>query len=82
MSKMLTDSETLMRWIKPGVNPEDNPLCYMIKSLKDSVINAAILQTELSDDEQTETVRKMEAKMVSVLQELQDLRDDIGDLAS
>ena len=80
MSKLLTDSQTLMGWIQDFNG--DCKLSAMIDSLKEAVIDNTELQITITDDEAIDKLQSNNRAIVYVLRELQDLRDDIGDLAS
>ena len=79
MSKLLTDSETLMGWIEPGACPNDYNLYYRIKSLKQSIVNIAMLQVYLSG-EQLEQLRYVNQSIVAVLGDLLEIQKDFSDV--
>ena len=79
MSKLMTDSATLMNWLTPGVNPEDNALCNMIKELSQTVIDVAIIQGDL-DDQQADILKRANIRTARVLNELQNLKNEFQDI--
>ncbi len=79
MSKLLTDSETLMYWLKAGVSADDCQLCYMIKNLKQAIVDIAILQPDV-DEQQVETLRSVNETIVTILRDLQSLKSDFQDI--
>lgn len=79
MSKLLTDSQTLMRWIEPGACPNDYDLYYRIKALKQSIVDIAILQIYVSG-EQLEQLRGINRSIVAVLTDLMEIQKDFSDV--
>lgn len=79
MSKLLTDSETLMRWIEPGACPDDYDLYYRIKALKQSIVNIAMLQIYV-EGEQLEQLRYVNQSIVAVLGDLLEIQKDFSDV--
>lgn len=59
MSKLITDSETLMWLLDPGVSENDSNLFYKAKALKDAASACSLRRTELklnAVDEETQAV--------------------------
>ena len=79
MSKLMTDSETLVQWLEPGACPNDYNLHYRIKGLKQSIVNIALLQIYVQG-EQLEQLRYVNQSIVAVLSDLLEIEKDFSDI--
>ena len=84
MSKLITDSETLIALLEPGVIKDDNALFYKVKKLKDTVSACSLRRAELrlngEDEETQETLDRAVDTLVDVYQFFKQLHDDFEDI--
>ena len=80
MSKLLTDSKTLMDWMEDFNG--DSKLQSMIDSLKEAVINNTELQITITDNKAINKLQSDNQSIVYVLRELQNLKNDFGDMTT
>lgn len=81
MSKKMIASEKVALWIDAGVGKEDCDLWYMIKDLKQALLDAAMLQVDIDEEEeeQIKTVQSISAAIVHALRNLTSLYEELED---
>lgn len=77
MSKLITDSPTLMRWFDAVVNEDDCAIAYLIKSLRQSVVDISIVMSETRCDEHAELLKKTNNTVIAVMRDLQCIRKEV-----
>lgn len=81
MSKTLIASEAVAGWLITGVDKKDCDLWYMIMDLKQALLDAAMLQVDIDEDEkeQLKTLQTISAAIVHALRNLSELYDEVKD---
>jgi hypothetical protein len=81
MSKKMIASEKVALWIGAGVSKEDCDLWYMIKDLKQALLDVAMLQVDIDEEEeeQIKTVQSISAAIVHALRNLNGLYEELED---
>ena len=86
MSKLLTDSETLLWLLNPGVGDNDSNLYYKAEALKGAAAACSMRRTELrlcAMDEETQAVLDdAVGTLIDTYQVLQRLLDDFADIVN
>lgn len=85
MSKLITDSETLMHLLEPGVDPEDNLVCMHMRQIRELITANAMAAAKDKLDNDGMSAHLFDAANVTLTdlyQLLQGIRDDFADMLS
>lgn len=77
MSKLMTDSATLMSWLEPA---GDCRLDAMIEQMKQAIVDNTELQIEILDGDYIDKLQGINHTTVWVLRDLQKVREELKDL--
>ena len=81
MSKKLIASEEVSLWIEANFDKKDCDLWYMIRDLKQALLDAAMLQVDIDEEEkeQIKTVQTISAAIVHALRNLNSVYEELED---
>lgn len=81
MSTRLIASQEVMNWIDASTSKEDCDLCYMINDLKQALIDTAMLQVDIDEDDngQLKRLQSVNAAIVHALRNLNSLYEEVED---
>lgn len=79
MSKLLTDSATLMSWLEPAADKACH-LDVMIELMKQAIVDNTELQIEILDGDYIDKLQGINHTTVWVLRDLQKVREEFKDL--
>ena len=78
MSKLMTDSPTLMSWFE--MYGDDCKLYALIDALKEAVVETTALQIEILDDTCIGKLQSINRAIVGPLRDLQKVREELKDI--